>query len=135
MTRSLSAALLAATVTLAGCAGLMPAPSADEMAKIPVVRYGEAPSAGGDSVLLYPAGAPLPVVASVTGSLLSKPGQARMEVATNRDVYVYKAWVSFDGKTWMSSDKAVGGEFALTLPGEKDSTSPGTMSARFDLKP
>lgn len=135
MTRTLSAALLAATVTLAGCAGLMPAPSADEMAKIPVVRYGEAPSAGGDYVLLYPAGAPLPVVASVSGSLLSKPGQARMEVATNRDVYVYKTWLSFDGKTWVSSDKAVGGEFAVTLPGETDSKAPGTMSARFDLKP
>jgi hypothetical protein len=135
MTRSLTAALLAATATLAGCTGLMPPPSADEMAKIPVVRYGETASASGDYVLLYPAGAPLPVVASVSGSLLAKPGLARMEVATNRDVYAYKSWLSFDGKTWMPSDKAVGGEFAITLPGETDSKAPGTMSARFDLKP
>ena len=135
MTRILTAALLAATATLAGCAGLMPPPGADEMAKIPVVRYGEAPSAGGDYVLLYPAGAPLPVVASVSGSLLSKPGLARMEVATNRDVYLYKNWLSFDGKNWMSATRAVGGEFAITLPGETDSKAPGTMSARFDLKP
>lgn len=135
MTRILTAALLAATATLAGCASLMPPPGADEMAKIPVVRYGEAPSAGGDYVLLYPAGAPLPVVASVSGSLLSKPGLARMEVATNRDVYLYKSWLSFDGKSWMAASRAVGGEFTITLPGEADSKAPGTMSARFDLKP
>ncbi|HYD69569.1 hypothetical protein [Azospirillum sp.] len=130
----LTAALLAATATLAGCAGLM-APGADEMAKVPVVRYGEAAPAGGEHVLLYPAGAPLPVVASVSGSLLSRTGEARMEVATSRDVYVYKNWLSFDGKNWMSGTQAVGGEFAITLPGEKDSKAPGTMSARFDLKP
>jgi len=130
----LTAALLAATATLAGCAGLM-APGADEMAKVPVVRYGEAAPAGGEHVLLYPAGAPLPVVASVSGTLLSKTGEARMEVATSRDVYVYKNWLSFDGKNWMSGSQAVGGEFAITLPGEKDSKAPGTMSARFDLKP
>lgn len=130
----LTAALLAATATLAGCAGLM-APGADEMAKVPVVRYGEAAPAGGEHVLLYPAGAPLPVVASVSGTLLAKTGEARMEVATSRDVYVYKNWLSFDGKNWMSGSQAVGGEFAITLPGEKDSKAPGTMSARFDLKP
>lgn len=130
----LTAALLAATATLAGCAGMM-APGADEMAKVPVVRYGEAAPAGGEHVLLYPAGAPLPVVASVSGSLLAKPGQARMEVATIRDVYVYKNWLSFDGKNWMAGHQAVGGEFIITLPGEKDSKAPGTMSARFDLKP
>jgi len=135
MNRILTAALLAATATLAGCAGLMPPPGADEMAKIPVVRYGEAAAPGGDYVLLYPAGAPLPVVASVSGTLLSKTGEARMEVATSRDVYVYKNWLSFDGKNWMSGSQAVGGEFAITLPGEKDSKAPGTMSARFDLKP
>lgn len=134
MKRTQVAAILAATATLAGCAGLVP-PSADTMAKMPVVRYGETAPAGGEYVLLYPAGAPLPVVASVSGSLLSKPGQARMEVATNRDVYVYQHWLSFDGKNWTAANNAVGGEFAITLPGEKDSKAPGTMSARFDLKP
>lgn len=129
------AALLVATAALAGCAGMMPPPSAAEMAAIPVVRYGEATPAGGEHVLLYPAGAPLPVVASVYGSLLAKPAQARMEVATNRDVYIYKSWVSFDGKTWMAGNQAVGGEFEMTIPGEKDTKAPGTLSARFDLKP
>lgn len=125
--------LAAVALSLGACAGIPP--SAEEMAKVPVVRYGNTAPAGNQFVLHYPAGAPLPVVASVGGSLLEKPAQATLDVAVKRDVYVYRNWVSFDGKTWQPGDSAVGGDFRITLPGEEDGKAAGSMSARFDLKP
>jgi len=130
----LALSTLAASLLLGGCAGLFP-PGADEMAKLPVVRYGQPAPAGGEYVLHYPAGAPLPVVASVDGTLLEKAGRASFDVAVKRDVYVYRNWVSFDGKRWASGDDLVTGDFRVTLPGEADGKAPGALAARFDLRP
>lgn len=131
--KRVSLAILAATLGLGACAGIPP--TASEMAAVPVVRYGNQAPAGGEFVLHYPAGAALPVVASVDGTLLGRSAQATLDVAVKRDVYVYRNWVSFDGKTWQSGNGAVDGEFRITLPGETDGKAPGSMSARFDLKP
>ncbi|HYH23647.1 MAG TPA: hypothetical protein VD995_33945 [Azospirillum sp.] len=133
MRRIILATLGLATLGLGACAGFPP--SAEEMAKVPVVRYGTRAPTNGDYVLLYPAGAPLPVVASVGGTLLERPAQATLEVAVKRDVFVYRNWTSFDGKTWQAGGDAVGGAFEVILPGQPDGLAPGTMSARFDLKP
>jgi hypothetical protein len=133
MKRVSLAILATATLSLGACAGFPP--TSEKMAKVPVVRYGSPAPADGEFVLLYPAGAPLPVVASVGGSLLEQPAQAALNVALKRDVYLYRYWVSFDGKTWQDGDDVVDGEFTITLPGETDGKAPGTMSARFDLKP
>lgn len=134
MNRMSLAALAVAASTLGACASMVP-PSAQDMASVPVIRYGEDAPAGKEYILLYPAGARLPVVASVGGSLLTKPAQATLEVATNRDVYVYRQWVSFDGRAWKAADDAIDAEFVIEVPGEKDSRSAGAMSARFDIKP
>ncbi|WP_448188333.1 hypothetical protein [Azospirillum sp. sgz301742] len=134
MKRKLLAALVLAGSSLGGCVGLFP-PGAEDMAKLPVVRYGEAAPAGGEYVRLYPAGVPLPVVAGVSGTVLTKPAQARLEVATNRDIYVYRTWVSFDGKTWQAGDKVMDARFEMKLPGETDTKAPGALTAQFDLKP
>ncbi|HYD32044.1 MAG TPA: hypothetical protein VEB64_14480 [Azospirillaceae bacterium] len=133
MKRMPLAALIVSALSLGACAGIPP--SADEMAKVPVVRYGSPAPAGSKFVLHYPAGAALPVVASVNGSLLEKPAQASMDVAVKRDIYVYQQWVSFDGKIWQNGDRVMDNDFLITLPGETDGKAPGTMSARFDLKP
>lgn len=134
MSRMSLAALAVAASTLGACAGMFP-PNAADVAKVPVVRYGDAAPDGKEYILHYPAGARLPLVASVGGTLLVSPAQATLEVATNRDVYVYRGWVSFDGKTWKAGNDAVDAEFLIELPGEKDTKSPGAMSARFDVKP
>jgi hypothetical protein len=126
------AILVAATLGLGACAGIPP--TSEEMAKIPVVRYGSPAPADGEFVLFYPAGAPLPVVTSVGGSLLEQPAQATLDVALKRDVYLYRYWVSFDGKTWQVGDGVVEGNFTITLPGGSDGKAPGAMSASFDLK-
>src|SRR5689334_203069 len=132
MKRASLATLVTATLGLGACAGIPP--TGDEMAKVPVVRYGNPAPADGRFVLHYPAGAPLPVIASVGGSLMEQPAQAALDVALKRDVYIYRHWVSFDGKTWQAGDGVVAGDFRIVLPGEADGKAPGTMSASFDLK-
>ncbi|SBP87164.1 hypothetical protein [Thiomonas delicata] len=123
----------AATLSLSGCAGLV-LPSADSMAKLPVVRFGEQAPAHKEYVLFLPANTPLPVDASVEGTLLEKTAKASMTVTLKKGIYIYKRWVSFDDKTWVAGQDAVAGKFLITIPGEKTGANPGVMSAEFNLK-
>lgn len=125
--------IAASTLLLSGCAGLG-APGSDEMARIPTIRFGEAAPAGKDFVLHYPAGSPLPVVTSVSGSLFEQTGKASLDVRLKRDVFVYRKWVSFDGKSWLAGNEAVSGKIELKLPGEADGQAPGRLSAEFNQK-
>jgi hypothetical protein len=128
--------LTAATLGLTGCASLMgpPAePPAGELAEAPVVVYGQ-PAPKQPFVLHYRAGTPLAVVARVSGTLFDKDDSATLQVALKRDIYVYKYWASFDGRSWQRGDKLVSGNFRIELPGEKDGTGPGTMLAEFNLR-
>ncbi len=121
----------ACVLSLFGCACIPPSES--EMAKLPVVRFGEAAPAK-DFVLLYPAGTPLPVQASVGGTLMAKPDQATLHVALKRDVYVYRHWISFDGKTWQYGRHAIDGKFEVRLPGTETGSNPGVMGVEFNQK-
>ena len=131
--RPFALGLAAATLLLSGCAGLN-APGKDAMAQIPIVRFGERAPAGQDFVLHYPAGSALPVVAGVYGSLFAQAETATLNVRLNRDVFVYRKWVSFDGKSWLPGNEAVGGKVDLKLPGETDGNAPGQLRAEFNLK-
>ncbi len=122
---------------LSACAGLS-SPSADEIARLPVVRYGQAAPADGNFVLLYPAGANLPVNAKVVGTLFEKEDEATLNVRLKQDIYTYRDQISFDGKNWSNGQGKVGGKIWLALPGDKegkrDARSPGELGAEFNLK-
>lgn len=128
---TLPALLLSACASLTG-------PSAEDIARLPVVRYGQAAPADGNFVLLYPAGVDLPVIAKVDGSLFARTDQTTLKVRIKQDIYTYRDQVSFDGKNWSHGPGKVGGKFSFTLPGEKDGkrdgVSPGEMAAEFNLK-
>lgn len=126
-----SIALIA--LALAGCSGMTP-PNANEMAGIPTIRFGDEAPAGKEFATYYPAGIPLPVSASVTGTLLAQNAQTTLHVTLKRDVYVFRNWASFDGKTWQRSDKLVGGKFEIEIPGVRDGKNPGKLGAEFNLK-
>jgi len=122
---------------LSACAGLT-SPSADEIARLPVVRYGQVAPADGNFVLLYPAGANLPVNAKVVGTLFEKEDEATLTVRLKQDIYMYRDQISFDGKNWSNGQGKVGGKIWLALPGDKqgkrDAQSPGELGAEFNLK-
>lgn len=128
---------LTASLTLSACAS-MTGPSPDEIARLPVVSYGQPTPTDSDFILRYPAGVDLPVTARVSGSLLAQTAQSNMTVRVKQDVYVYRDRVSFDGREWSSSASKITGQFLVSPPGMKagklDPQSPGEMSAVFDLK-
>lgn len=127
-------ALAALALSLSACASLMPPPSADELAGVPVVRYGQPVAAGKNFILHYPAGVPLPVESRVSGNIFEKDEQAALNPRLKQDIYLYKTWLSFDGKTWQRSNELIGGNIELHLPGEQDGSSPGRLSAEFNRK-
>lgn len=124
------------TLALGACANLS-APSAADIARLPVVDYGQNPPAD-EFVLRYPAGTDLPVIARFEGSLLEKTDRAIMTVRIKRDVYVYRELASLDGKSWQPGNQVVGGRVWMTLPGHKDqkldAVSAGEIGAEFNLK-
>lgn len=127
---------LAATALLPACAAL--GPSSEEIARLPVVDYGQTPPANGEFVLRYPAHTDLPVTARVGGNLLERNEQAELKVRLKQDVYLYRNRVSLDGKTWQASHERIGGRVTVAVPGERagrlDARSPGELAAEFDLK-
>lgn len=130
------ALLVVVTLALGACANLS-GPSAADIARLPVVDYGQSPPAD-EFVLRYPAGANLPVVTRLEGSLLEKAEQATLTVRIKRDVYVYRDLASLDGKSWQPGNLVVGGRVWMTLPGNKDqkqdAVSAGEIGAEFNLK-
>lgn len=128
---SIPATVLAAS--LVGCSGMTP-PSTTDMAKITTVRFGDDAPVGKEFAILYPAGMPLPVLATVNGSLFAQSDQATLHVTLKNDVYAYKQWVSFDGRTWQRSDTLIGGKFEMNVPGTLDGKNPGKLGAEFNVK-
>ncbi len=122
-----------AGLSLFGCANLM-APSEKSMAQVPVVRFGNPAPANKEFVVMYPAGTPLPVVASVGGTLMEQSDKATLHATLKRDVYVYKHWVSFDGKTWKYGRYLVDGKFDIKLPGMENGSNPGALGLEFNTK-
>lgn len=122
-----------AALSLSGCASLVP-PSASEIAALPMVKYGQPAPADKNFILHYPAGVPLPMAASINGNLFEKNEQATLNPRLKRDVYVYKTWASFDGKTWQRGNQLVDGRLELRLPGDTDGNSAGTLAVEFNEK-
>jgi hypothetical protein len=103
--------LLVALALLAGCASMRAAPVA-EIARLPVVRVGEAPPAGEEYVVFYPAGHRFPARLEVKGTLFESGRQIETQVALARDLYLYKYWASHDGKEWRNSHELLGVELS-----------------------
>lgn len=122
-----------AALALAGCASFGQ-PGADELARLPVVRFGEQAPAGQPHILHYPAGVPLPVEARIHGSLLEAEARSTLNVRLTQDVYTYKQWASLDGKTWRRHGEIVTGQFEIRMPGDQNGHNPGSMRAEFNLK-
>lgn len=87
---------------LMGCASWQ-TPSADLAKQVPVIEIGNNKPEGNEYILFVPAGKDVPVKMTVGGSFLSQEGYAETSVKFRQDLYLYKYWSSFDGKTWERS--------------------------------
>lgn len=124
-------ALTLALVALSGCASLS-APSADVLARLPVVTFPDTPPAG-DFVFRLPAGKPIPAHVAVAGSALASGAEQTLTVTLPRDLYVHRRWISEDRQTWKPWDEVLSVDVFLALPSDEH-PKPGEMRLTIDRK-
>lgn len=132
MKNSLLALTMAALLGLGGCAGLQK-PTTAALDAVPVVQFGQAVPANGDFILHFPAGKPIPVVATVKGSAFSRDAESTLNVTLKSDIYAYRQWVSFDRKTWRHSDDVLDFNVDIKIPSPLY-PKPGLITLQVDLK-
>jgi hypothetical protein len=117
--------LLSAGVALAA------SPSYEELARLPVIPFGE-PVPEGDYILMFPAGRPITVSVSVEGNLFTKPAGAKLAVTPTREFFIFRDWASLDGVTWKPRSELIKSDVVVKIPGYNHSL-PGIMKVRMDL--
>lgn len=75
-------------------------PDSASISALPVIELGQKAPDNKEYRLLLRAGKNIPVTLTLSGSLLADERKVSTEVQIKRDVYLYKKWSSFDGKTW-----------------------------------
>lgn len=123
---------LAAVAAISGCATGR-APSPETTAGLPVVRYGEPAPASLEYVLHFPAGVPIPTHVFIRGNALVNETESRLVVALHRDLYVYKNWASFDGKSWRHDNEVIGVKLEVKVPSPTHPRE-GELGMRVDFK-
>lgn len=120
------------SISVAGCASMGPkAPPADQLARLPLVSYGEKADPNQDHIVFFPAGKPVPLEAVFKGNMFAKETTSVAEPVLSRDVYLYKQWVSFDRKTWVSGREAFRVLVNVSLP-TYESPGSGVVSMQLD---
>lgn len=114
----------------AGIASAAP-PTYDQLAKLPVIRFGE-PAPEGDYILMFPAGQPITISVSVEGSLFTKTAGAELAVTPTREYFVFRDWASLDGVTWVPRGELIKSDVLLKIPGYNHPL-PGIVKIRMDL--
>jgi len=117
---------------MTGCATWQP-PEEDKLRALPLVRFGETIPVGTDYILYFPAGQPIPIQVLIDGNVFERGAQDTLNVALRRDIYAYKAWVSYDQKSWIRGKDAFTFKVGIKLPGY-DNPKPGTVEIRMDAK-
>ncbi len=61
------------------------------------------------TILFFPAGKPLPFHITASGSIFAKPIDHTETFVLNRDIYLWRDKVSFDGKNWRPASAVFNG--------------------------
>lgn len=88
--------------SLVGCAS-MSTPTSSLIETKPVIQIGESDDVPKDHIVFIPANKKFPVEFAIKGNVFNKPSSSKIMVSFKQDMYLYKYWASFDGKTWVNS--------------------------------
>jgi len=116
---------------LAGCA-LQP-PTAEALAAVPIIEFGDKAPNNSEFVLHFPAGKAIPIVTSITGSALAETAETTAQVSLKKDIYAYKEWVSFDGRDWQKGDSVLNIIADIKIPSVQH-PEPGLVKIQVDFK-
>ncbi len=106
-------------------------PSFAELAKLPVVRFGD-PVPDKDYILFFPAGKPVSIDVTIGGSLFAGADHAKLTVTPVREVLVYREWASLDGVNWLPRGELIRSDVDVKVPGYNHPQS-GVLKVRMDL--
>ena len=106
-------------------------PSYDELARLPVIPFGE-PVPEGDYILMFPAGRPLTISVSVEGTLFTKAAGTKLAVTPAREFFIFHDWASLDGVTWKPRSELIKSDVVVKIPGYNHPL-PGILKIRMDL--
>jgi hypothetical protein len=125
-------ALLGLTVlSLSGCA-TMTQPAPEKLASLPVVEFPAAPATD-EYILKIPAGKPIPTRVVIEGSALTRGADQSLDVTLPRDLYLYRQWVSDDGKSWRAGQDEMEIRVTVLLPSH-ERPEPGEIRVKVDRK-
>lgn len=125
-----------AIAVLSGCAALTPPPSAERTASLPVVELGSKPPQGmadGEFIFRIPGGKPIPTQVSIEGSALASGAHQVLNATLPKDLYVYKTWVSDDGRNWKRVSEVLDVKGKMMLP-SPESPMGGEIQLKVDRK-
>ena len=94
-------------------------PNGELWANVPTVQMGGAKTQLQDYVLYIPKGQAFPVEIGLTGYLLEAPVSEVFTATLNRDLYLYKKWMSYDGTTWTPLNSLLGVALSMGMDNEK----------------
>ncbi len=115
----------------AGFAAAAP-PSYKELAKLPVIHYGDPVPENKDYILLFTAGQTVTISISIEGSLFDKTANTDLMVTPARDIMVYHDWASMDGYKWVPRSELIKSDVQVKVPGYNH-PHPGILKVRMDL--
>ena len=118
MYRSNMLIILIFTSFLGACVSGSP-PSAESLKAMSVVTMGNPVPEGQEYVLYIPKGEPIPLEFTMTGYLLDAPVRQEFSTRIQRDLYLYKYWLSYDKQTWLPYNKVLGAKISAGMDGKK----------------
>ena len=108
--------LVAVLLAISGCASV-PEVSPEDLARLPLVTFGEPVPKDKAFILYFPAGKPISTLVTASGSLFENEAKHNLTVSLRKDLYAYKEWISHDRKTWVNGRKAIDAKVSIRLPG------------------
>lgn len=106
-----------ASLILGGCASLGK-PSDEKFAAMPIVELGGTPPSE-DFIFKIPAGRPIPVKVTLDGNALETRVEQTINAAVPKDIYLYKRWVSDDGRQWRPAEEVFEVSAKILLPSDQ----------------
>ena len=122
---------LTAALTLSACASLS-RPSAEQLANLPIVEYPNPPPSG-DFILKLSGGKPIATEVIIEGSALASRATQTLSTSLPRDLYLYRNWVSDDGKNWKPGEDVLDVRVTILVPSYQH-PKPGEIRVKVDRK-
>jgi hypothetical protein len=107
-------------------------PSYKDLAKLPVIRFGDTVPDNKDYILLFSAGQTVTIAISIEGSLFGKTANTELMVTPAKDIMVYGEWASLDGIKWFPRGELIKSDVIVKIPGYNH-PQPGILKVRMDL--